>query len=161
MLCTKVEKCFTFVCPSMCFVCSKYWLSNYPHLACLPHRSRNDILSALLLPSLNQFWAFSLNSQLGLSPFSISALHFIPLLILRLSREANFVAVEVILFFFNVSPNARDFIAPKAALPSFLLSRFRTFKALLRSVATAHNASTSFSSSGDFTSPFFWRAVLV
>ena len=119
------------------------------HIVCLISSFTESILGFLLV-----------NRQLGSSPLSTFALHLIPRLTECLSSENNFETEDVSLFFFTVSPNANDFIVLKAALLSLLLSCFRTSIAPLRSVATALYTSVSFSSSGDFTTPFFWSAFL-
>ena len=65
-----------------------------------------------------------MKSQLGSSPFSTSALRFIPLLILHLSRETNFETVEVILF--------NSFRSVSFFLLSFLSSSFFCLHSFVR-----------------------------
>ena len=166
----KLKYAWLCVCSYNCFACCRYclglirvhtrcflspvgvlsWNVQNWQMACLTSSFTESILGFLLV-----------KRQLGSSPFSTSAMCLMHLLIDHLFRETSFETEEVSLFFFTVSPQASDFIAPKAACPSLFLSCFRTFIAPLKSVAIALNASTSFSSLGDVTNPFSCSTFLV
>ena len=94
-----------------------------------------------------------LANQQASSPFKIFALFSIDLEMLHLSSDRSFETVFFDLFFFMLSPKAKDLAADLADLIALSPS--------LRSCAIAFNAMTSFSSSGVRIAPLFMSVFLV